>query len=728
MARYVYNATLVQNTIDTLHAAVDSLETTDETVEKGIEMIMYANGAEVMDIDFSQIINYHTQVVEYIDAMTNELRRKAQEIEEYQNAPWYKKVFSTIGLAALKLIEGLGSFVENIGDGVVAITGFVGGIFSSEFKDACGEAIKKDIVGDAFENAYTNGWLKDVNKYSAMSHESTCANVFKGFGVAAGYVAISLVTGGSSLAVEIGVEAGLAGITGIGAGTQAGLQAGKTYNQAFAQGVKTGVVAAAGEAVMGYGINKLMRVKEVQEVLGSAAASISKAKTKVASIFKSSADDFASALNKADNVVVYPGGLKQTAAMAEYIEETSIFKSNGAKSFFRRADNIGDAMSSRPAMTELQQQWVDYINYNTRMGNRVTATFNSTTEISSEMLSKIDDLSQVDIQLLDGLGDGAGALKAKYQHPKYVQRVTYSGHEMNAIINKLEDLQSKIDMSLPPSQRAKQIYDILGSEVPVMHDYNVIPNGHEISASLRGLTPVNSAGKEGLVCAGYSSAYKELCERAGIPCDYVRGSTISDPLKGNASSNHAWNVVHTEVGDIPVDVTWNACSNGANNWFGASEQFSLKHYADVDEVCRDYSSMVSKYNFEPAGTKLDNVVSTLEQKYGSRQEALSRLEQYVSTGDANVITRTNDARNMILTTESADVQNYVYYARQNDNIQQIVDTMNYKYGNSSSGYRGLREYVNTGNPNCITRTNGARDALDTLDVDWLNQYLTAMGW
>ena len=54
MARYVYNATLVQNTIDTLHTAVDMLESTEETMEKGVEMITYARGAEVMDIDFSQ--------------------------------------------------------------------------------------------------------------------------------------------------------------------------------------------------------------------------------------------------------------------------------------------------------------------------------------------------------------------------------------------------------------------------------------------------------------------------------------------------------------------------------------------------------------------------------------------------------------------------------------------------------------------------------------------------
>ena len=393
MARYVYNATLVQNTIDTLHAAVDSLETTDEAVEKGIEMIMYANGAEVMDIDFSQITNYHIQVVEYIDAMTNELRRKAQEIEEYQNAPWYKKVFSTIGLSALKLIEGLGTFVENIGDGVVAITGFVGGIFSSDFKDACGEAIKKDIVGDAFANAYTEGWLKNVNKYSAMSHESTGANVFKGFGVAAGYVAISLVTGGLSLAVEIGVEAGLAGITGIGAGTQEGLQAGKSYNQAFAQGVKTGAVAAAGEAVMGYGINKLMKVKEVQDAIGTAITSVKKAKTKVTSIFRKNTDTIATALKNSD----------ETLSVAKNAGN-SLLSSSASKTFKMsdeiaaiagKTDDVADTVYDARKALVAADDAVDTVKKFDSVATKADEVVSSTTKASETIIKTSDDVASI---------------------------------------------------------------------------------------------------------------------------------------------------------------------------------------------------------------------------------------------------------------------------------------------------------------------------------------------
>ena len=47
-----------------------------------------------------------------------------------------RKVFATIGVGALKLVEGLGTFVENIGDGLVSIVGFTGGLFNSDFKNS----------------------------------------------------------------------------------------------------------------------------------------------------------------------------------------------------------------------------------------------------------------------------------------------------------------------------------------------------------------------------------------------------------------------------------------------------------------------------------------------------------------------------------------------------------------------------------------------------------------
>lgn len=257
MARYTYNASLVSQTIEDLSLACKSLDNTNGDMQKGLNTILNARGAENIQGDFSFVTGYQSQVIEFIDAMSTEISSKAQEIEEYQSAPWYKKLFATLGLGALKIFEGLGSFVENIGDGLVSIGGFVGGIFSSEFQESCAEYVKKDHVGDAFAGWYEGdgalGWL---NKYSYMSHESTAANVLKGIGTATGYIVVGVATGGAGLA-GLGVSAGTAFVGGIGSGTQSGLQQGMSFNDAFGKGVKQGATSAATTLIVGGIANKL---------------------------------------------------------------------------------------------------------------------------------------------------------------------------------------------------------------------------------------------------------------------------------------------------------------------------------------------------------------------------------------------------------------------------------------------------------------------------------------
>ena len=257
MARYTYNAGLVTQTIDTLYAACDTLDSTNVDMKKGIDTIWNARGSENMNIDFSPITGYQSTVVDAIETMASEIKKKAQEIEEYQDAPWYKKLFATIGMGALKLVEGLATFVENIGDGLVSIVGFIGGIFSSEFKNSVAEFVRTDYVGETTAKWYEEGWLKDVNKYSYMSHESTAANILKGVGTAAGYVILTVATagaGGAIAAASTGISAGAAALGGIGSGTQNALKqaqlenpemsAGDAFNSAFGQGVKQGAIAA----------------------------------------------------------------------------------------------------------------------------------------------------------------------------------------------------------------------------------------------------------------------------------------------------------------------------------------------------------------------------------------------------------------------------------------------------------------------------------------------------
>lgn len=343
------------------------------------------------------------------------------------------------------------------------------------------------------------------------------------------------------------------------------------------------------------------------------------------------------------------------------------------------------------------------------------------------MLDQIDDLSKVQIKLLDGLGDSEGSLKSKYLgKAKYDARVTYNGYEMKLILQRIENLQSKIDVNLPVEQRAKQIYDILSAEVPVMHDFNSYEYGHHVSASLRGLISENLVGKDGLVCAGYASAYKELCERVGIKCDYVRGVVPADPLRNFSGGGHAWNVVYTNDGIIPVDVTWRATSGGTKDWFGGSYEFVKTHIADADEISKNYSGMIPSIMFESSSNKLNNVLSTLDSKYGNRDESIRRLRQYVETGDFTKITRDNNARKIISTVDEQTLRNFVYELDVNNKISSAIYTLDKKYG-SGYGINVLKKYLETGNSNYITRTNGTRNLICSLNSKDIERYLQEFG-
>ena len=326
MARYTYNASLVSETIDTLNSACKTLDNTNVDMKKGINMIYNARGAENMNIDFSPITGYQSQVIDVVDEMRNELIKKSKEIEEYENAPWYKKLFATIGMGALKIIEGFIGVNENVIDGLVSVVGFIGGLFSSRFQDCLGEFIKKDWVGDTTAKWYEEGWLKNVNKYSAMSHQSTAANVLKGVGNAVGYVALSCIP-----YVGFIVSTAAATMGAIGSGTQAGLQEGMSYNQAFGKGAKQGAVALATSLITkGIG-NKLSgagnAVTNSLDDVSRAASTAKNTFTGLKSVLANGSDDIAALLddaagalddvaNFADDALLSGGTTAQTASAA----------------------------------------------------------------------------------------------------------------------------------------------------------------------------------------------------------------------------------------------------------------------------------------------------------------------------------------------------------------------------------------------------------------------------
>ena len=92
----------------------------------------------------------------------------------------------------------------------------------------------------------------------------------------------------------------------------------------------------------------------------------------------------------------------------------------------------------------------------------------------------------------------------------------------------------------------------------------------------------------GCVCAGYSRAYKYLCDKAGIPCYYVSGSTS----KMSRDSTHAWNIVAIDGEELHyVDVTWGDDDESNIDWCWYTEDettFEKSHKAislDVNDIC-----------------------------------------------------------------------------------------------------------------------------------------------
>ena len=295
MGRYTYNASLVTKAVDELNNAINSLSSITSEIQAGINTINSATGAQYIDVDYSDMLKLKDAAEDAIEEDIRTINSKVQMIEDYEEAPFLKKIFASAGMALTKFTEGIASGIEDLGDGVVSLAGFVGGIFSSEFKEACGEYIKKDHVGDWFSEQYTTGGLSALDKYSYFGKDSAAANIFKGFGVAAPYIALSM-TG-----VGLGVEVAAAGLSGLGSGTEAGLQKGMSYNRAFASGLWQGTKNAA----LVYGMSKIS-----QGIQASAAG-------KTGQIVKGSADDFA----------------KLTTGTADEVAST-------AKNMFNSADDL----------------------------------------------------------------------------------------------------------------------------------------------------------------------------------------------------------------------------------------------------------------------------------------------------------------------------------------------------------------------------------------------------
>ena len=273
MAKLLFNESTVNDAIDQLSQSQTTISGIQTGMASGISLITGARGANYLDTSkLSSTAQTPDLCIEQIRATIEDIQGKAEEVkkynEEYENMSWGRKLFSSLGLALTKITQGFFTAGEQIVDGFASILGAVVGVVSPSAKEKIGEFVKKDHVGDFYNNLY-NTSLKGMVHASLFREDSIVAKGFEIVGTAIGY-SVAMNVAGNALGIATKVSAvaptqntlsGLAkyalnvatdqatlfagattALGGLGAGTQANLKAGKTFDESFKAGLKTGAV------------------------------------------------------------------------------------------------------------------------------------------------------------------------------------------------------------------------------------------------------------------------------------------------------------------------------------------------------------------------------------------------------------------------------------------------------------------------------------------------------
>lgn len=284
----------------------NTLQAISDEIGKEVGIVNNAASAASGLLDISNMNAYAPAVQDSITNLISVLDKQAEMIEEYNNGNLVEKMLGTGTMAILNLTEGIARFGEDIVDAGANIIAGVGTFCGFDMEEVELWAAK-DHIGDAFDDAFENGALSWVEKYSIYSHESTAAEIFKGIGTAIPYIALA-ATG-----VGLVAEAGIAGAAGFGRGSTNYQQQHLVYDangeasfdetystgSMMWEGAKQGAIDAATVVIMDKGMkaigNKISSLKA-----GKAAAESADDVTKA---LTTTSDDAGKALiNSTDNV------------------------------------------------------------------------------------------------------------------------------------------------------------------------------------------------------------------------------------------------------------------------------------------------------------------------------------------------------------------------------------------------------------------------------------------
>lgn len=338
-------------------------------------------------------------------------------------------------------------------------------------------------------------------------------------------------------------------------------------------------------------------------------------------------------------------------------------------------------------------------------------------------LNELPDDEKVIIQ--GGLKD-----KPKYNADRYYLRTTYTVRQLKRIIGQMSLIESQIPREWNEYQRAKYIYETIGSMIE--YNFNREEYKTQQSSNLTGLLSRKS------ICAGYALIYKEMMDRQGIQCDYVKGLATG----GDEKDYHAWNVLTINGQSFPVDLTWdsNIIRKGERElkYFGVDPDFEYTHISDSDEKSYVFTTLsrnfVNSINTNPKDMQhnlreeqkmsiiqlaMEETYTKFKQTYGMEVAKLQiekATEKYINSKNADGFTRQRNARQQLEQYVSPDdmleliAKSYINQISFNKQRTILEDALNEDM--LAHGYEhatnALVSYITSGKINVFTRNNNAR--------------------
>lgn len=238
-------------------------------IQEAVRAINNVNGFQqyVGTIPETQFDSTLDTVATAISEVGKAVTKAADDIKAYEESSWWEKAGSTVVMAFAKAGEGALSVLEDIGDGVVSLGGWVaGGLGFEDAANAAADFVEKDWSHDAFNFYYES----DFAKASAFTEDSAIAGAFEIAGSTAGYLALggaisgaagvaanstkagkALKAAGTFLSSTTRTNTATAFLSGVGSGTEAGLKSGMNLDEAITNGGLQQGVVQGGVAFVG---------------------------------------------------------------------------------------------------------------------------------------------------------------------------------------------------------------------------------------------------------------------------------------------------------------------------------------------------------------------------------------------------------------------------------------------------------------------------------------------